>query len=108
MSDFGFSEDDLGDNTDDIADPEVPEDPDPITQPGDLFQLGDHRLLCGDSTNSEDIARLTGRKQGGLSRPEGQYFLCECVQSASPPVDSLRKLCKACFLASSEGSMDSI
>ena len=73
MSDFGFSEDDLGDNTDDIAVPEVPEDPDPITQPGDLFQLGDHRLLCGDSTNSEDIARLTGGQEMDLLLTDPPY-----------------------------------
>ena len=73
MSDFGFSEDDLGDNTDDIADPEIPENPDPITQPGDLFQLGDHRLLCGDSTNPEDIARLTGGQEMDLLLTDPPY-----------------------------------
>lgn len=29
-----------------------------VCQPGDLWQLGDHRLLCGDSTKAEDIQRL--------------------------------------------------
>jgi hypothetical protein len=36
--------------------PEVPEAP--ITQAGDLYILGNHRLLCGDSTNADDVARL--------------------------------------------------
>ena len=38
---------------------EVPEPPTtPITKPGDLILLGKHRLLCGDSTKAEDVARL--------------------------------------------------
>ena len=43
-----------------LCDPdEVPEPPDePITQPGDLWILGDHRLLCGDSSQTEDVDRL--------------------------------------------------
>jgi site-specific DNA-methyltransferase (adenine-specific) len=43
-----------------LADPDdVPEPPaDPVTQPGDLWQLGRHRLLCGDATKAADVARL--------------------------------------------------
>src|SRR5450830_1515752 len=30
----------------------------PRTKPGDLWVLGDHRLLCGDATSADDVARL--------------------------------------------------
>ena len=41
-----------------VVEDEVPEPPaDPITEPGDLWTLGDHRVLCGDATNAEDVAR---------------------------------------------------
>jgi hypothetical protein len=36
--------------------PAVPEEP--TTKLGDLWILGDHRLLCGDSTKAEDVERL--------------------------------------------------
>src|SRR6185436_13234207 len=43
-----------------LTDPDaVPEPPDEaITQPGDLWILGNHRLLCGDSSKPEDVDRL--------------------------------------------------
>ncbi|MBP3954758.1 ParB N-terminal domain-containing protein [Gemmata sp. G18] len=38
---------------------DVPEPPaEPVTRPGDLWLLGRHRLLCGDATKPEDMARL--------------------------------------------------
>ena len=47
---------------DGLTDPDdVPEPPDAaITQPGDLWILGEHRLLCGDSSNSAQVDRLLG------------------------------------------------
>ena len=42
-----------------IIEDEVPEPPDEATtKPGDLWILGDHRLLCGDSSKPEDVDRL--------------------------------------------------
>jgi DNA modification methylase len=44
---------------DEVTEDEVPEPPvDPITKTGDLWILGDHRLLCGDSMDRDSISRL--------------------------------------------------
>jgi DNA modification methylase len=51
----------LDEEKQEIVEDEIPEPPaEPITKPGDLWLLGDHRLLCGDSTKAEDVARLMG------------------------------------------------
>jgi DNA modification methylase len=59
-----------------IEEDEVPEVPvDPITKPGDLWILGEHRVLCGDSTKAEDVARLMAGAKADLcftSPPYGQ------------------------------------
>ena len=43
-----------------LTDPDdVPDKPAvPVTRPGDLWVLGRHRLLCGDSTNGDDVAAV--------------------------------------------------
>jgi len=39
-------------------DDDIPEEVEPICKTGDLWELGDHRLLCGDATKKEDVERL--------------------------------------------------
>ena len=42
-----------------IIEDEAPEPPEePITKPGDIWQLGRHRLMCGDATKKEDVEKL--------------------------------------------------
>ena len=41
--------------TDADAVPDVPEEP--VSQRGVIYQLGKHRLMCGDSTRAEDVAQ---------------------------------------------------
>lgn len=40
---------------------------------GDLWQVGDHRLLCGDSTNTEDVARVMGGEKAVLCISDPPY-----------------------------------
>ena len=59
MSDFGFDlnfDDDK--TTEEIVEDEVPEEVETRCKLGDLWQLGDHRLICGDSTDVNVIDRL--------------------------------------------------
>ena len=56
------------------AEDDVPPVPEvPITKPGDLWLLGEHRLLCGDSTKAEDVARLMQGKRAGLIATDPPY-----------------------------------
>ena len=57
-----------------IEEDEVPEPPvDPITKAGDLWLLGDHRVLCGDSTNTEDVARLMDGTKAQMIHADPPY-----------------------------------
>jgi hypothetical protein len=38
-----------------------------VTQPGDLWLLGNHRLLCGDSTSGAHVATLINRRTISLT-----------------------------------------
>lgn len=64
---LGFSEDELKEleafgepeqegKTEDDDVPEVPEEA--VTKPGDIWVLGEHRLLCGDTTIYDDVKKL--------------------------------------------------
>ena len=57
-----------------IVEDEIPEPPaDPITKPGDLWLLGDHRLLCGDSTKADDVERLMAGAKAGMMVTDPPY-----------------------------------
>lgn len=56
--------------TDDDAVPDVVE---PISNTGDLWLLGEHRVLCGDATKREDIERLMDGKKADMVFTDPPY-----------------------------------
>ncbi|MCL2646866.1 MAG: DNA modification methylase [Phycisphaerales bacterium] len=80
---LGFDQEELsqimsGDVQQGLTDPDdVPAPPDEaITKPGDLWILGDHRLLCGDSSKSEDVDRLLDGQPIHLCHTDPPYNIC--------------------------------
>ena len=56
------------------AEEEVPEPPkDPVTRPGDLWLLGEHRLLCGDATVLTDVERVLGGALADMAWTDPPY-----------------------------------
>lgn len=58
------------DEKDDVI-PEVPEEPQ--SKLGDLYILGNHRVLCGDSTKIEDVERLMDGKLSDMIHTDPPY-----------------------------------
>ncbi len=53
---------------------ETPDAPDiPVSRAGDLWMLGDHRVLCGDATNSDQVKRLLGGAAPNLMVTDPPY-----------------------------------
>jgi len=58
----------------DIDDPGPDTPPlNPVAKPEDIWILGDHRILCGDSTNADDVARLLNGETAALLSTDPPY-----------------------------------
>jgi ParB-like chromosome segregation protein Spo0J len=76
-----------GEAASDEAEDEVPEPPEePVSKPGDLWVLGDHRLLCGDATVLADIERALGGQLADMTWTDPPYN----VDYSNTPKDKLR------------------
>ncbi len=58
MSDFGFDLSEDEEDEEEVIEDEVPEEVEPIAKQGDIWQLGRHRLMCGDSTSVDNLDML--------------------------------------------------
>ena len=103
MTGVGFTDEDLAAIADGIEAPEVdpPEGEDtggeeppaePVSERGEVYALGPHRLMCGDSTSAEDVAALLGGEKPDVFYGDPPYGM-----SLDPRYDSMH---------SSEGHRD--
>ena len=60
-------------NTKEIEEVEIPEDVETRVQPGEIWALGDHRLMCGDSTKIEDIDKLMNGEKANMLLTDPPY-----------------------------------
>jgi DNA modification methylase len=71
-------------NAGEVVEDEVPEPPvDPITKPGNLWILGEHRLLCGDSTNADDVERLMGGERADCVVTDPPYGIGKLMEGGT-------------------------
>jgi DNA modification methylase len=76
-----------GEAASDEAEDDVPEPPeDPVSRPGDLWVLGNHRLLCGDATVLTDVERVLGGQLADMTFCDPPYN----VDYANSPKAKLR------------------
>lgn len=94
----GFSDEELAAMNPEVVDgltdeDEVPEVPDePKTKLGDIYQLGNHRLMCGDSTNIDAVDKLMDGNKADLLHTDPPYNVD--YSNASRPNPSKKDLGK--------------
>jgi hypothetical protein len=92
LGDLDVDLDGIGFGADDLQDLELSEEPEASevdaepqidkaeelrakwgVEPGQLWELGDHRILCGDSTKAEDVERVMGGERADLCLTDPPY-----------------------------------
>lgn len=100
----GFDKDLLieADEQDDV----IPKNPPPKAKLGDLWLLGEHRVLCGDSTKKEDVERLMDGKKADMVFTDPPYNIgyngspdkdWEVIENDSMSNDSFREFLMKSF-----------
>lgn len=77
MSDYGFDLEeiniDLGGGIGEDNVPEPDENAEPKAKLGDIYKLGNHRLMCGDSTNKDNVAKLLNGQKADMVFTDPPY-----------------------------------
>lgn len=111
MTDFGFDDEDLelqDENTDaedDEFDGEIPENP--TSKVGDIYKLGEHRLMVGDSTDPDQVKQLMDGEKADLLITDPPYNISYegkteqkmTIQNDSMSNDDFRSFLKKSYIA---------
>lgn len=73
MGDFGFELDFIKEEEKEIIEDVIPEEAPTRAKPGDLWQLGEHRLICGDCTDAMTLEKLMGGEEADLVITDPPY-----------------------------------
>ena len=78
LTEWGFTPDELFDKEETTADgliddDEIPEAKESKVKRGDIWQLGNHRIMCGDSTSSDDVAKLMNGEKADMVFTDPPY-----------------------------------
>lgn len=88
----------------------------PITKPGDIWILGNHRLMCGDSTHKDDIMRLMNNQDADMLLTDPPYNVdyvgktAEALKIKNDNMDDnqfyefLRKVFENMYIVTKEGA----
>ena len=88
----------------------------PITEPGDIWILGNHRLMCGDSTHKDDIMRLMNNQDADMLLTDPPYNVdyvgktAEALKIKNDNMDDnqfyefLRKVFENMYIVTKEGA----
>lgn len=88
----------------------------PITKPGDIWILGNHRLMCGDSTHKDDIMRLMNNQDADMILTDPPYNVdyvgktAEALKIKNDNMDDnqfyefLRKVFENMYIVTKEGA----
>ena len=91
MSDFGFDLSEDEEEETEVIEDEVPEEVEPVAKQGDIWQLGRHRLMCGDSTSVDNMNKLFDGNTIDLVLSDPPYGISVVGDNGKVGADNLAK-----------------